>query len=84
MLTFRRHHHDLGLDESPAWVQAPACPEYRVSGLELRLLDLIALRDRAVRGGFDDVAALEAEIVEVGFELIALGVDPGGVADLAA
>ncbi len=80
MLTFRRHHHDA----SPAWVEGPACPEYRVSGLELRLLDLVALRDRAGRGGFDDVAALEAEIVEVGLELVALGVDPGGVVDLAA
>jgi hypothetical protein len=80
MLTFRRHPHDA----SPAWVEGPACPEYRASGLELRLLDLVALRDRAVRGGFDDVAALEAEIVEVGLELVALGVDPGGVVDLAA
>jgi hypothetical protein len=75
MLTFRRHHHE----ESPAWVQGPACPEYRVSGLELRLIDLVELRDRSTRAGFDDVATLDAEIAEVRAELAALGVDAGGI-----
>lgn len=80
MLTFRRHHHE----ESPAWTTGPACAEYRVSGLELRLIDLVELRERSVRAGFDDVDALAAEIAEVRAELIALGVDPQGVVDLAA
>lgn len=73
MLTFRRHHHD---EESPAWVQGPACVEYRVSGLELRLIDLVELRARSARAGFDDVATLDAEIAEVRGELAGLGVDP--------
>lgn len=80
MLTFRRHHHD----ETPAWVQGPACAEYRVSGLELRLIDLVELRQRSARAGFDDVAVLDAEIAEVRAELIALGVDPGSMDHLAA
>jgi hypothetical protein len=80
MLTFRRHHHDA----VPAWAQAPACPEYRASGLELRLIDLVELRDRSARAGFDDVAALDAEITEVRTELIALGIDPQGIGHLAA
>ncbi|HEX7134645.1 MAG TPA: hypothetical protein VF228_18875 [Iamia sp.] len=80
MLTFRRHHHE----ESPAWVQAPACPEYRVSGLELRLIDLVELRERSVRAGFDDVAELDAEIAEVRGELATLGADPQSLGHLAA
>jgi hypothetical protein len=80
MLTFRRHHHE----ETPAWVQAPVCPEYRVSGLELRLIDLVELRERSVRGGFDDVADLDAEIAEVRAELAALGADPHTMDHLAA
>jgi hypothetical protein len=74
MLTFRRHHHD---EESPAWVQGPACVEYRVSGLELRLIDLVELRARSARAGFDDVATLDAEIADVRDELADLGVDLG-------
>lgn len=80
MLTFRRSHHE----HVPAWVQAPACPEYRASGLELRLIDLVELRERSARAGFDDVADLDAEILGVQAELAALGIDPGGVAHLAA
>jgi hypothetical protein len=73
MLTFRRHHQD----DPPAWVAGPACPEYRATGLELRLIDLVELRERSVRGGFDDIAVLDAEIAEVRAELLALGVgDP--------
>ena len=72
MLTFRRHHHD----DPPAWVAGPACAEYRVSGLELRLIDLVELRERSERAGFDDIAVLDAEIAEVREELVALGVDP--------
>lgn len=75
MLTFRRHHHEA----TPAWVEGPACAEYRASGLELRLIDLVELRERSVRGGFDDVAALDAEIAEVGAELRTLGIDPAGL-----
>jgi hypothetical protein len=77
MLTFRRHHHDA---ESPAWAQGPACVEYRVSGLELRLIDLVELRARSARAGFDDVATLDAEIAEVRDELAGLGIDPQGLA----
>jgi hypothetical protein len=80
MLTFRRHHH---LDR-PAWVEGPACPEYRASGLELRLIDLVELRERSVRAGFDDVATLDAEITEVRDELAALGLDPGATTHRAA
>lgn len=72
MLTFRRHHRD----ESPAWIQGPACVEYRASGLELRLIDLVELRARSARAGFDDVADLDAEIAEVRDELAGLGIDP--------
>ncbi|HMJ77700.1 MAG TPA: hypothetical protein VK507_17095 [Iamia sp.] len=79
MLTFRRHHH-----EHPAWVQAPACAEYRASGLELRLIDLVELRGRSARAGFDDVTVLDAEIAEVRAELAALGIDPQGLEHLAA
>lgn len=80
MLTFRRHHHD----DVPAWVRGPACAEYRASGLELRLIDLVELRQRSARAGFDDVDALDAEITEVQAELAALGVDPGSMDHLAA
>lgn len=80
MLTFRRHHHE----QSPAWVQAPVCPEYRVSGLELRLIDLVELRDRSARAGFDDVADLDTEIAEVRSELASLGADPQDMGHLAA
>ena len=76
MLTFRRHHHD---EESPAWVQGPACLEYRVSGLELRLIDLVELRARSARAGFDDVATLDTEIAEVRDELAGLGIDLGEI-----
>lgn len=73
MLTFRRHHHD----EPPAWIAGPTCAEYRVTGLELRLIDLVELRERSARSGFDDLAAIDAEIAEVRGELAALGVgDP--------
>jgi len=80
MLPFRRHHHDA----APPWVQAAPCPEYRASGLELRLIDLVELRGRSARAGFDDVRALDAEILEVRTELIALGIDPQGLGHLAA
>ena len=76
MLTFRRPHHD----EVPPWAEAPVCAEYRASGLELRLIDLVELRGRSVRAGFDDVVALDAEIDEVRSELAALGIDPRGLA----
>ncbi|QYG94826.1 hypothetical protein HC251_21950 [Iamia sp. SCSIO 61187] len=72
MLTFRRQHDD----PRPAWTEAPACAEYRTTGLELRLIDLVELRERSERAGFDDIAVLDAEIAEVREELVALGVDP--------
>lgn len=72
MLTFRRHHPD----SHPAWTGAPACAEYRATGLELRLIDLVELRERSARAGFDDVADLDAQIAEVRAELVALGGGP--------
>jgi len=77
MLTFRRHHQN---DERPAWISGPACVEYRVSGLELRLIDLVELRARSARAGFDDVADLDVELAEVRAELAGLGIDPQGLA----
>ncbi len=71
MLTFRRPHRD-DVPEAPAWARAPQCDEYRASGLELQLIDLVEMRDRSVRAGFDDVAALDAEIDEVRAELAAI------------
>jgi hypothetical protein len=72
MLTFRHHHPD----SRPAWTEAPACAEYRTTGLELRLIDLVELRERSERAGFDDVADLDAQIAEVRQELVGLGVGP--------
>ena len=69
MLTFRRHHHEV----EPAWAHAAIPPEFRASGLELRLIDLVDLRERSARAGFDDVEALDAEITEVRDELARLG-----------
>lgn len=71
MLTFRRPHRD-DVSDVPAWARAPQCREYRASGLELRLIDLVELRERSARAGFDDVAALDAEIDEVRSELAAI------------
>ena len=68
MLTFRRHHHEV----DPAWAHAATPPEFRATGLELQLIDLVDLRDRSARAGFDDVDALEAEIAEVRDELARL------------
>lgn len=71
MLTFRRHHHDA----EPAWAQAAVPDEFRASGLELQLIDLVDLRDRSARAGFDDVDVLDAEIAEIRDELAHLGED---------
>ncbi len=69
MLTFRRHHHEA----EAAWAQASVPPEFRASGLELELIELVDLRDRSARAGFDDVDSLNGQIAEVRDQLARLG-----------
>ena len=71
VLTFRRHHPEA----EPAWAHASIPAEFRASGLELQLIDLVDLRDRSARAGFDDVEALDLEIAELRDELARLGED---------
>lgn len=60
----------------PAWCRATVCNEFHASGLELRLIDLVELRDRSERAGFDDIDEIEAEIDEVQRELAEISGDP--------
>jgi hypothetical protein len=75
VLTFRRHHQP-----EPAWASATIPPEFRASGLELELIELVDLRDRSARAGFDDVDALDGRIAEVRDELARLGEGLGSAA----
>jgi hypothetical protein len=72
VLTFRRHRTDT----APAWTTSPAPVEFRACGLELRLIDLVDLRERSARAGFDDVAVLDDEIAELRDELVRLAEAP--------
>lgn len=76
MLTFRRHHREA----DPAWAHASIPSEFRASGLELELIELVDLRDRSAYAGFDDVDELESRIAEVRDELARLGEGLGSAA----
>lgn len=61
MLSLRHHRHDA----EPSAADPPVCAEYRASGLELRLIDLVEERTRAEVAGRVDTAELEAKIATV-------------------
>ena len=81
MFPFRSDHSA----PEPAWCRATVCNEFHASGLELRLIDLVELRDRSERAGFDDVDEIQSEIDEVQRELAEISAAPvGGLRSTAA
>ena len=67
MLALRHPRH-----EPHAWEAAPACDEFRGSGIELQLIDAVDALERAEAAGSPDRTALALQVRRLQEELVAL------------